>query len=95
MTIIQIINDIPIIYEWNEIKKKFFSDEIKSIYITMYGGNFPNDKLIMVNKNKLKYSIFNESFSYTYAYPGPATNTYYFDEFGKTWGFSESDFKNV
>ena len=78
----------------NEIRYKFYSPKIR-FYGTMYGGpygKFEHDKIIEIDKKDIKFCQNADAFYYTWGWPGPDTNLYYFKDYGIIWAFNISNF---
>lgn len=80
----------------------FYSDDIDSIYAFMYGSPFlycgnhwEQDKVIKIPKDDLTINSNKDCLIYTWGYPGPDRNYYYFEDYGKTWVFADKELKNV
>lgn len=79
----------------NEIRYKFYSPKTK-FYGTMYGGPYGKsefDKILEIDKKDIKFCKNEDAFYYTWGWPGPDTNLYYFKDYGITWAFNEEDFR--
>ncbi len=56
--------------ESNEIRRKFYSPNIK-FYGRMYGTTSPDDKIIEIDKNQIKFNLDGTAFCYVWDWPGP------------------------
>lgn len=78
----------------NEVRRKFYSLTTK-FYGTMYGGPYGKsewDKILEIDKKKIKFCKNADAFYYVWGWPDPDANLYYFKDCGITWAFNKNDF---
>ena len=88
-----------------QIIEMYENPNVKSIYGFMYGTPFLNccnavlgdhweiDKVIKINKKKLRLTKDKKSFIFVWGWPGPDYNVYDFNDYGKTWVFADKELK--
>lgn len=76
----------------NEVRKKFYSPSTK-FYGRMYGTTSSDDRVIEIDKSKIKFVPNEDAFYFVWGQPGPDINEYKFSDYGKSWAFSMEDFE--
>ncbi len=81
-----------------ELVNQYLSSQIKSIYAYMYCSSHQGDgNIIQISKKELSFHNSENSRKYSpyliyvWGGPGPDYNTYYFQDYGKTWAFSKEE----
>lgn len=95
------IFDATEIIDIENLINKYLSHQIKSIYAYMYCSSHQGmGDIIQIPKKNLKFfdskklRKYNPCLIYVWGWPGPDYNTYYFQDYGKTWAFSKEELES-
>lgn len=69
------------------------------IYITMYGLNKRNDRILKIKTTEITKFVFDwygegPGFIYLWGWPGPDGNTYLLSDYGETWAFTKKELED-
>ena len=73
------------------IIEKYESEDVKSIFVYMYGLHKVDDRIIEIKKESLYMSRNRDGLIFIFGSPGPDFNHYKFSDYGITWAFTRKE----